>query len=297
MAASIDEFLKALASDHESLSRLRKLLQIEDDYAKKSDLDPIIINLDRQYEELKELRISSETQFTKVWEEIKAIREEMKAQREEMKAQREEMKAQREEMKAQREEMKAQSEELKELRISSETQFTKVWEEMRAQREEMSKGFKEMWSEVRRQSRSLHRRLDKHENWLKKMGGTDLELESLSWFRAVLRAKQLPHEDLIWKKKFRDPKERIGTSDIEFDIFSEDPLMAVEVSSHFSEISKVTNFIKKLEFLEEKFSRKALGVIVTFRFDPSIEDAAIELIESKNIGLISIPLATDWLED
>ncbi len=168
---------------------------------------------------------------------------------------------------------------------------------MRAQREEMSKGFKEMWSEVRRQSQDLHRRLDKHENWLKKMGGTDLELESLSWFRAVLRTKQLPHEDLIWKKKFRDPKERIGTSDIEFDIFSEDPLMAIEVCSHISEISKVTNFIKKFEFLEEKFSRKALGVIVTFRFDPSIEDAAIELIESKNIGLISIPLATDCLED
>ncbi len=264
MTLPIDEFIETIASNREYKSKLRKALEIDDEYAMKSDLVPILERLEEQGTELRRLtdemvaqRYEMHTGFEKMWEELAKQREEMH------------------------------------------TGFEKMWEELAKQREEMHTGFEKMWEEMkelRLDVNKVHRRMDKHERWLKKIGGDDLELMSKLWLTGVLEAKQLPHENLIWKKKFRDEKERLGTADIEIDIFSDDPLLVVEVSSYFSDLDKLTRFLKKLEFIEEKYRKKATATIITYGFEESISDIAIEIIESKGINLIMIGRKFEWEE-
>ncbi len=282
MTLPIDDIIETIASNREYKSKLRKALEIDDDYAMKSDLIPILERLEEQGTEIRRLtdemvaqRDEMHTGFEKMWEELAKQREEMHTGFEKM----------WEELAKQREEMH--------------TGFEKIWEELAKQREEMHTGFEKVWEEMkelRLDVNKVHRRMDKHERWLKKIGGDDLELMSKLWLTGVLEAKQLPHENLIWKKKLRDEKERLGTADIEIDIFSDDPLLVVEVSSYFSDLDKLTRFLKKLEFVEEKYGKKATAAIITYGFEESISDIAIEIIESKGINLIMIGRKFEWEE-
>ncbi|RMG27323.1 MAG: hypothetical protein D6732_20260, partial [Methanobacteriota archaeon] len=127
----IERFIQRLSTDPTTKAKVRKALDLEDDYARKSDLVPILERLEFQGEEIKALREAMEQGFSKVWDELKAQRESTERGFskvwDELKVQRDELKAQREELKAQREAM--------------EQGFSKVWDELKAQRESTERGF------------------------------------------------------------------------------------------------------------------------------------------------------------
>ncbi len=253
MAESIDLYrlIEQIESDRTLKMKFRKALDLEDDYAKTSD----IIEL------RDDLREEMRTGFEKVWEEIRDLREETKNLREEMKAQREEMKAQREVMN-----MHA---------ISLEN----LWKEVR----DIKLDLKETKEEVKK----THRRLDKHEEWLKSMGGSELEMKSFRWFMAVLDAKGEDVSNLRWRAKFTDPEERLGTPEIKIDVFSEKPLYVVEITNYISDIKKLMTLKKKVQFIREKFGKPKV-IIITNGFVEEIEEEARDICNANGFEVFDI---------
>ncbi|RMG32438.1 MAG: DUF632 domain-containing protein, partial [Methanobacteriota archaeon] len=269
------------------------------------DLVPILERLEFQGEEIKALREAMEQGFSKVWDELKAQRESTERGFskvwDDLKAQREstergfskvwdELKAQREELKAQREAM--------------EQGFSKVWDELKtqrdelkAQREAMEQGFQNMWDEMkelRKSQNRLHRRMDKHEAFWRKIGGEELELHSLMWFQGVLNAKGFPSDNLKWGVKFEDPQRRLGTSEIEIDLFQENPLLVVEVTSFVDSLDKLLRFVKKIKFIREKYGKTPKAVFITYRIAKEIEEAFMEIQKANEIELITIGRKLDF---
>jgi predicted nucleic acid-binding Zn-ribbon protein len=281
MAMSLDEMIDDLQHNKDLIDKLRKVLMLDNEYAKKNDLIPIL-------EEMKAQREEFSKKFDNVHEELKAQREEMKAQREEFSKKfdnvYEELKAQREEMKAQREEFSKK--------------FDNVYVELKAQREEFSKHFDQVYQEIKdikldqKEVKAgidqVNQRMDKSESYLKVIGGTKLELHSLDFFKAILKAKAIKIGKLVWNEIFSDPKKRLGTTDVQIDIFCEDPLIAVEVTSYVDTLEKLTKFNKKLDFLQEKFKTKPLGVVITYEIHSDISNDAKELLKAKGVKLIAL---------
>ncbi len=231
--STIDSLLNRLESSLEFRERFRKAIGIDDEYARKSDLEPIQDRIDLILQELRNLKEEN----NRIWKEIRAMREEMEKGFEKVWK---ELEAQREEMTRQREEM--------------EKGFEKVWNEMARQREETSKHFEKIWQEVAEIKIGVdkpHHRLDKHEEWLRSLGGAELEMKSFRWFQAVLDAKGEKIDNVKWRVTLKDPAKRLDTEEIELDIFSEDPLYVVEITNYIDDIKKLTKFKKKVEFVRE----------------------------------------------
>ncbi len=240
----VEVFIRRLATDPAAKSRVRQVLDLENDYARKADLVPILERLEQQGEELK---------------------------------------LQREELKLQREDM--------------EKGFVKVWDELKAQRMAMEEGFKNMWEEMKELRKSqdkIHRRMDKHEAFWRKIAGEELELHSLMWFQGVLNAKGFPSDNLRWSAKFDDPQRRLETPEIEIDLFQEEPLMVVEVTSFVDTLDKLMTFIKKIKFIEEKYAKRPKAVFITYRVSKNIEEAFTEIQKSNSIELITIGRKLDF---
>jgi hypothetical protein len=249
MAMSLDEMIDDLQHNKDLIDKLRKVLMLDNEYAKKNDLIPIL-------EEMKAQREEFSKKFDNIYVELKAQREEFSKK------------------------------------------FDNVYEEMKAQREEFSKRFDQVYQEIKdikldqKEVKAgidqVNQRMDKSESYLKVIGGTKLELHSLDFFKAILKAKAIKIGKLVWNEIFSDPKKRLGTTDVQIDIFCEDPLIAVEVTSYVDTLEKLTKFNKKLDFLQEKFKTKPLGVVITYEIHSDISDDAKELLKAKGVKLIAL---------
>ncbi|RMF44417.1 MAG: hypothetical protein D6751_09060 [Deltaproteobacteria bacterium] len=261
MAESIDlnYLIDRIENDRVLKTKFRKALELDDDYAKTSDVN--------------ELRGDMNKGFEKIWEEMKAQREAMRNEFDKV----------WKEMKAQREEMR--------------NEFDKVWKEMKAQREEMKIGFERLWEEVKNikldlrdtkeEVKKTHRRLDKHEEWLKSIGGSDLEMKSFRWFMAVMDAKGEDISNLKWRVKFKDEQKRLGTEEIEIDIFSEDPLYVVEITNYIDDIKKLIKLKKKSEFIREKFGEPKV-IIITNGFTEEVVEEAKDICKANNFEIFDV---------
>jgi hypothetical protein len=292
MAMSLDEMIDDLQHNKDLIDKLRKVLMLDNEYAKKNDLIPIL-------EEMKAQREEFSKKFDNVYEELKAQREEFSKKfdnvHEEMKAQREEFSKKFDNV---YEEMKAQREEFSKKFDNVYEEMKAQREEMKAQREEFSKRFDQVYQEIKdikldqKEVKAgidqVNQRMDKSESYLKVIGGTKLELHSLDFFKAILKAKAIKIGKLVWNEIFSDPKKRLGTTDVQIDIFCEDPLIAVEVTSYVDTLEKLTKFNKKLDFLQEKFKTKPLGVVITYEIHSDISDDAKELLKAKGVKLIAL---------
>ena len=171
---------------------------------------------------------------------------------------------------------------------------------MKAQREVMNMhaiSLENLWKEVRdikldlketkEEVKKTHRRLDKHEEWLKSMGGSELEMKSFRWFMAVLDAKGEDVNNLRWRAKFTDPEERLGTPEIEIDVFSEKPLYVVEITNYISDIKKLMTLKKKVQFIREKFGKPKV-IIITNGFVEEIEEEARDICNANGFEVFDI---------
>ncbi len=161
----------------------------------------------------------------------------------------------------------------------------------------MEQGFQNMWDEMkelRKSQNRLHRRMDKHEAFWRKIGGEELELHSLMWFQGVLNAKGFPSDNLKWGVKFEDPQRRLGTSEIEIDLFQENPLLVVEVTSFVDSLDKLLRFVKKIKFIREKYGKTPKAVFITYRIAKEIEEAFMEIQKANEIELITIGRKLDF---
>ena len=257
MGSIVDELFNQLENNPELLARLRNLIGVE--LVEKKDLEPIL-------EELRLQREETSANFERVWEEIARQREETSANFERVWK---EMEKQREEMARQREENAAH--------------FKRIWEEAARQREAMEKGFK-----------TIHRRVDKLEDSIKSVAGESLEEYSRLWFKGMIEGRGLKVDNIVRRKHIRDEEKVLGTTDVELDIFQEEPLIAGEITTVLNDLTKITKFVKKLEVLERIYRKKPKGVFICYRIKDEIEDTAIRLLADYKILLISVGKRIDF---
>jgi len=93
------------------------------------------------------------------------------------------------------------------------------------------------------------------------------------------------------KRRFVDQKMTVhmNSTDVEVDLFSEEPLIIGEVSGSITELEKIERFIRKIHFLEEQFKKKAtLKIIITYRIHPKLSNKVRAILKKEGIELIAI---------
>lgn len=93
---------------------------------------------------------------------------------------------------------------------------------------------------------------------------------------------------MLWNEHFNDPKQRLGTADIQIDLFSEDPLIVVEVTNFVDTLDKLSKFIRKIEFITEKYQKDPIAAIIAYEVSTSISKDVDDLLEVNNIKLITL---------
>ena len=166
--------------------------------------------------------------------------------------------------------------------------FNRLREDTNRLREDTNRRFEELIKEMHDGFVKTNKAYRKLTRQIRRMGGDNLELLSLGWFKGLLEARGFPVDNLRWRKIFDDPEEISGSKKAEFDIFSEEPLVAVEVTSYVEELKKINKFIKKIKFLKEKFKKEPLSILITYGFEKNIEEDALTLLKANNIKLHTV---------
>ncbi|HKZ42838.1 MAG TPA: hypothetical protein VJ044_17880 [Candidatus Hodarchaeales archaeon] len=226
-----ENFIRIVSEKPNLRQKLRQALGIDDDYARRSDLKPIL-------EELVQLRKDMDKRFEAVDKRFEVMDKRF---------------------------------------VAMDKRF-----------DDMQKTFGEQLKAIREGFSFLSDRMDKLTTNVRRMGGEDLELLSLSFYRAILDGKLIRSDNLEWRRHFADPESLSGSSDVEIDIFQEDPLTAVEVCSYVPDIDKLNKFIGELRFLKRKFGKTPKTLLITYGFAKGIEDAAIALLKKEGVMLITL---------
>lgn len=93
------------------------------------------------------------------------------------------------------------------------------------------------------------------------------------------------------RRSFVDHKMTVhkNSTDVEVDLFSEEPLIIGEVTGAIIEREKIEQFIRKIQFLEAKFKKEAtLKIVVTYRIHSRLSKEIRELLKKEGIELIAI---------
>ncbi|MBD3189472.1 MAG: hypothetical protein GF308_02460 [Candidatus Heimdallarchaeota archaeon] len=169
--------------------------------------------------------------------------------------------------------------------------------ELRKMREESEKRWKELMKEFRERTKTVDQRFEQMDKKVDR-GFAELSLgfginfEDLSQVIVkkimAIQGIKLPK---LERKSFVDHKMTVhkDSTDVEVDLFSEEPLIIGEVTGSIIERDKIERFIRKIQFLEEKFKKKAtLKIVVTYRIHSSLSKEIREMLKKEGIELIAI---------
>ena len=154
----------------------------------------------------------------------------------------------------------------------------------------MNKRFEAVDKRFEEQEKRVDRRFDKVFARLDDMSasfGHDFEEFNSYWLQTFLVEQGYP-KIKIQKKSFYDERYEVfpDSKEVEIDLFNEDPLVVGEVTAVVRNIDKVTTFIRKVKFIENKFGPAKYKLFITYAIHPEILDEAIKLLEEENIKVI-----------
>ncbi|MFV2015829.1 MAG: hypothetical protein ACC656_10395, partial [Candidatus Heimdallarchaeota archaeon] len=203
--------------------------------------------------------------------------------------------------------------EIKESREESNRRFEES-------REEFNRRFEESREESNRRFESVEQRFEKHDekfeeivNILKEHGkrfdshdrrlaridkrlddiqaglGINFEGYNKNVLMNFLEAQGIPAKTMQWRVKIQDPERKIykKSSEVEIDIFMENPLIIVEVTSIETSYEKVQTFIKIIKWLEVKYNKKSEAYYLLFDFEDEIREEALNLLQKHKVKIIS----------
>ena len=157
-----------------------------------------------------------------------------------------------------------------------------------ALQKEIKQGIKENDNRFEETDRRFDKILDRLDNIFVTLGHDFEEFNSL-WLQDYFR--NLGYPKLTFKKRtFYDENYEVfsDSNDVEVDVFNEKPLIIGEVTIIVRKISKVTIFLRKVDFLKKKFGEPYAVIFVTYGFLPRIRDKALELLENAGVKVYTI---------
>jgi hypothetical protein len=153
-------------------------------------------------------------------------------------------------------------------------QFNKLLEEIKLSREESNQRFEKM-----------DQRLDEIQAGL----GINFEGYNKNVLRTFLEAQGIPATNMIWRARMADPDRVIHASstEVEIDLFLQEPLILVEVTSIERSLEKVEKFLNIITWLEKKFGQKTQAYYLLFDFEDSIREKAKTMLQTAGVKIIS----------
>jgi hypothetical protein len=126
--------------------------------------------------------------------------------------------------------------------------------------------------------------------------GFSMESYSAAWLIELLRSRgiQNPEGKVIWSRKWKLPEgipDRKKGDEIEIDLFIEDPLIVVEVTSFLDqdEISKLKRLQQNRQFIESLFGKKAECFFACYDIDATVKPEAEAFAAEHGIKFITNP--------
>ena len=164
--------------------------------------------------------------------------------------------------------------------------------------EENNKRFEDNRREVKKEFKRLDRRIDNVENALKQgfkelaigYGGT-FEGFNKTILRKILESRGIPVKALnVTPLHFEDPYKTIhpDSIDVEINIFNEEPAIVGEVTSSLTTLKKFELFVRKIQFLEEKFQKKFKRFFITLYVDEPIQGIIKQLAIQNAVEVITL---------
>jgi hypothetical protein len=142
------------------------------------------------------------------------------------------------------------------------------------------------------------RRIDNVENALKQgfkelaigYGGT-FEGFNKTILRKILESRGIPVKAFnVTPFHFEDLSKTVhpDSTDVEINIFSEEPAIVGEVTSSLTTLKKFETFVRKIHFLEEKFQKTFKRFFITLYIDEPIQGIIKQLTTQNAIEVITL---------
>lgn len=176
-------------------------------------------------------------------------------------------------------------------------EIKEILEEIKQLREESNKRWEELMKEFKERSKQVDDWFDKMDEKIEKILkelriGLGYSLEQLSKSVVLKLMESRGYEvEKLEKRHFEDPEMVVhkDSTDVEVDLFSEEPLIIGETTGSIRKLRKVNQFIRKIQFLEQRLNKKAtLKVLITYRIREDIQQKAQAKLEKAGVLLITI---------
>ncbi len=152
--------------------------------------------------------------------------------------------------------------------------------------ESMLNAMKDGFAKMDKRMGSLERRMEEISHAL----GHDFEEFNREWLRAFLNKNGIPDVE-IRKRHFVDRNHEVfpDTTDVEIDLFNEEPLLVGEVTAIVRSLEKVEIFLRKVKFIEGLYGRPAeQKLFITYYIEPQILSDVIKKLSEAGVRIISV---------
>ena len=175
-------------------------------------------------------------------------------------------------------------------RIETNQRFEKIdqrFEEVNQRFEEVNQRFEE----VNQRFESLTKYMDRRFSELSIGYGATFEGFNKTILKKILEERGIPVKAFtVTPIHFNDSNHivHVSTTDVEINIFSEDPPIIGEVTSSLVEIEKLETFIRKIKFIEKQFNKKFKPFFITLYIAEDIQKAVKLLLTQYDIEAITL---------
>jgi len=249
------------------------------------DYEELAKKLDKLYSEKPELLFKLYNKLRKYFITNEDFRQFLEQMSQENKAFREQMS---QENKKFREQM---SQENKKFREQMTFQFQELIKEIDKRFEENRKETNKRFEEINKRFEENRVYMDRRFRELAAGYGGTFEGFNKAILRKILKERGIPIRAFnATPIHFDDPSRfvHIKTTNVEINIFSEDPPIIGEVTSSLAKISELEIFIRKIKFIKEKFRKNFKKFFITLYIDDDIKDEAKKLFKTHEIEAITM---------
>jgi len=166
------------------------------------------------------------------------------------------------------------------------------------QRIETNKRFKEQRIETNKRFEEINRRFEENRIYMDRRfnelalgyGGT-FEGFNKTILKKILEERGIPVKAFnVTPIHFQDPEMNVhkNTTDVEVNIFSEDPPIIGEVTSSLVNIEKLETYVRKIQFIEKKFKKEFQHFFITLYVDEKIKELAKNIFNLYKIEAITL---------
>ena len=190
------------------------------------------------------------------------------------------------------------TDDLKQYMEQSRVQFQELLQEMNNRFEEMNKRFEENREETNKRFEAIDQRFEILTSYIDRRfkelalgyGGT-FEGFNKTILKKILAERGIPIQAFnVTPLHFQDSAKIVhsNTTDVEINIFNENPPIIGEVTSSLVDFEDLNIFIRKIQFIEKKYKKKFQRFFITLYIDDKIKEPCQALFKKYAIEVITL---------